>query len=309
MAEHSREETDCISSDDERTQQDTEKVPHALEVDNSDVETSIGRQLELVRSLARQYTGRSSVAGTEFQHTVFAAEDQASPLNPYGSHFNARVWAKAVANVIEREGAGFRKAGLCFRNLNVFGWNSPTDYQKDVGSVWLEPQTLLKKLVGSGAGSRRVDILQGFDGLIRAGEMCVVLGPPGSGCSTFLKTVAGETSGMHLDPSAYMNYQGIPSKEMHKHHRGDAIYTAEIDVHFPMLTVGDTLTFASRARCPATLPHGLTRNEYADHFRDVVMAMYGISHTFNTRVGNEYVRGVSGTLSYANPSTSRCPLE
>ncbi len=28
--------------------------------------------------------------------------------------------------------------------------------------------------------------------------------------------------------------------------------------------------------------------------RDVIMAVLGISHTVNTKVGNEYVRGVSG---------------
>lgn len=29
--------------------------------------------------------------------------------------------------------------------------------------------------------------------------------------------------------------------------------------------------------------------------RDVVMSVFGISHTLNTIVGNDFVRGVSGT--------------
>ena len=45
-------------------------------------------------------------------------------------------------------------------------------------------------------------------------------------------------------------------------HRGDCIYTAEVDVHFPMLTVGETLTFAARARCQQELPEGISRDEY-----------------------------------------------
>jgi hypothetical protein len=40
------------------------------------------------------------------------------------------------------------------------------------------------------------------------------------------------------DPSA-----GITPKQMHSQFRGEAIYTAEVDVHFPMLTVGDTLAY------------------------------------------------------------------
>lgn len=100
---------------------------------------------------------------------------------------------------------------------------------------------------------------------------------------------------------------------MHSSHRGEAIYTAEVDVHFPMLTVGDTLTFAARARQPRQLPQGLSRNEFAAHLRDVVMAMFGISHTVNTRVGNEYIRGVSGgerkRVTISEAALSGAPLQ
>lgn len=61
-----------------------------------------------------------------------------------------------------------------------------------------------------------------------------------------------------------------------------------------MLSVGDTLTFAARARAPRKVPGGVPKSLFTNHVRDVVMAMFGISHTINTRVGNEYVRGVSG---------------
>lgn len=81
---------------------------------------------------------------------------------------------------------------------------------------------------------------------------------------------------------------------MAKNFRGEAIYTAEQDVHFPALTVGDTLAFAAEARSHKNPPPGTTRREFAHHCRDVVMSILGIAHTINTKVGNEYVRGVSG---------------
>lgn len=81
---------------------------------------------------------------------------------------------------------------------------------------------------------------------------------------------------------------------MHSRHRGEAIYTAEVDVHFPNMTVGDTLTFAACARQPRNIPEGVSRHQLAAHVRDVIMAMFGISHTINTRIGNEFIRGVSG---------------
>ena len=80
-----------------------------------------------------------------------------------------------------------------------------------------------------------------------------------------------------------------------------------------MLTVGDTLTFAAHARAPRHLPPGVTRDIYAQHLRDVVMATFGIKHTVNTKVGNDYVRGVSGgerkRVSIAEAALSGAPLQ
>ena len=51
--------------------------------------------------------------------------------------------------------------------------------------------------------------------------------------------------------------------------RGEAIYTAEIDAHFPQLSVGDTLYFAAQARAPRSIPGDVTPKRYAEHLRDV----------------------------------------
>jgi ABC-type multidrug transport system permease subunit/ABC-type multidrug transport system ATPase subunit len=128
-----------------------------------------------------------------------------------------------------------------------------------------------------------------------------------------LKTIAGDYNGIFIDDKSYFNYQGMTAKEMHTHHRGEAIYTAEVDTHFPQLTVGETLTFAAHARAPRQLPDGVSKTLFANHARDVVMAMFGISHTINTRVGNEYIRGVSGgerkRVTIAEAALSNAPLQ
>lgn len=90
-----------------------------------------------------------------------------------------------------------------------------------------------------------------------------------SGCSTLLKTIAGETHGFQVSPDSYLNYQGISAKEMKTKFRGEAIYTAEVDAHFPQLSVGDTLYFAALARAPKQIPGGVSRVQYAEHLRDV----------------------------------------
>jgi ABC-type multidrug transport system ATPase subunit len=63
-----------------------------------------------------------------------------------------------------------------------------------------------------------------------------------------LKTISGETAGFNVDKETTINYQGISMKQMHNDFRGECIYQAEVDVHFPQLTVGQTLEFAARAR-------------------------------------------------------------
>lgn len=100
---------------------------------------------------------------------------------------------------------------------------------------------------------------------------------------------------------------------MHKDFRGEVVYNAENDVHFPHLTVGQTLSFAARARTPRTRLPGVSREQWAEHMKDVVMAVFGLSHTLNTKVGNDFVRGISGgerkRVSIAEVTLSGSPLQ
>jgi ABC-type multidrug transport system ATPase subunit len=56
--------------------------------------------------------------------------------------------------------------------------------------------------------AEKVGVLNDLTGLIRSGEMLLVLGRPGSGCSTLLKALAGDTHSFTLEPEAAINYQG-----------------------------------------------------------------------------------------------------
>lgn len=80
------------------------------------------------------------------------------------------------------------------------------DYQKNVGNLPLALVGQARDLISN--RKRKVQILSGVDGVLEAGEMLVVLGPPGSGCTTLLKTIAGEMNGLYLDEATDMNYRG-----------------------------------------------------------------------------------------------------
>lgn len=88
---------------------------------------------------------------------------------------------------------------------------------------------------------------------------------------------------------------GITQKQMIKQFKGEIVYNQEVDKHFPHLTVGETLEFAARVRTPQRrLIEGVSREQWAKHFAAATMAVFGLSHTYNTKVGNDFVRGVSG---------------
>ncbi|KAJ6535720.1 ABC transporter CDR4 [Mycena capillaripes] len=272
-------------------------------------------QEQHVQALARSMSQTDSVShlplgANLYETTTRASSKYVNPfedtqgdatLDPRSEHFDINAWLKSVMRIASRDPENFplRTAGVSFRNLSVHGVGSPTDYKKTVGNVWLEAVSPLRALMGT--GKRKIQILRDFDGLVKSGELLVVLGRPGSGCSTFLKTIAGLTHGFTVEPASDIQYQGIPKEVMHSDFRGEVIYNAETDVHFPHLTVGQTLLFAAKART------------YAEHLRDLVMAIFGLSHTINTKVGNDFVRGVSGgerkRVSIAETTLSGSPLQ
>jgi ATP-binding cassette, subfamily G (WHITE), member 2, PDR len=271
-----------------------------------------GESMEEGPGLGTQETRIPTTNPADEENPFEGAQNGAIILNPRDSRFEPRAWAKTLIGMQARdqETPSHRTAGFAFKNLGAHGFGTPTDYQKDVANVWLQAGTLVRKLLGT--GKQKIQILRDFDGLVESGEMLVVLGRPGSGCSTFLKTVSGETHGFEVDLTSEINYQGISARQMHNQFRGEAIYTAETDVHFPQLTVGETLSFAARARAPRNRPANVSSDQYAEHMKDVIMTMLGLNHTMNSKVGDDFIRGVSGgerkRVSIAEAALNGSPL-
>lgn len=160
--------------------------------------------------------------------------------------------------------------------------------------------------------------------------MCLVLGTPGSGCTTFLKTIANRRQGFYRI-GGDVRYAGIDAQEMAKTYKGEIVYNAEgafsglllmncsipssDDIHLPTLTVGQTLEFALSTKTPGSkgrLP-GLSRSEFNASVKDMLLRMLNITHTENTLVGDSFVRGVSGgerkRVSIAEMMTTRARVQ
>jgi ATP-binding cassette subfamily G (WHITE) protein 2 (PDR) len=98
-----------------------------------------------------------------------------------------------------------RRAGLIFKNLKVSGTGSAINLQQTVGSTLMAP---LRWREFFDKGPEKT-ILNSFDGVLKTGEMLVVLGRPGSGCSTLLKTLTGELKSLSMSKESVIHYNGM----------------------------------------------------------------------------------------------------
>ncbi|KAI0806443.1 putative ABC multidrug transporter [Xylaria sp. FL0064] len=194
-----------------------------------------------------------------------------------------------LVHLDKKEVSGERpRFGVAFRDLGCYGFVSISTYQATFGSfvldIWKSAMTVLSK-----RKPQKVTILHNFEGLVLPGEMLLVLGKPGSGCSTFLKTLAGNTSGFNIDDRTSINYHGTPFALMHHEMRGQCTYLSEHDVHFPELTPSETLAFATSSRVPKTMNGGGSEIMSQD-----VVSTFRLDDARDTQVGSAIIRGLSG---------------
>lgn len=234
--------------------------------------------LHKVETLARTLSHRTS------RNSNWEEEDEET--------FNMYKVIQGIFDASKDQGIHLRQSGLSARNVAVKGVDAQFLEGSNYGDILMMPVTIVKGINMMRQTSLR-DIISGVNLFLRPGEMLLVLGRPGSGCSTFLKTMAGELShfkGVEGD----ILYDGVPQKEMLKHFKSDVIYNGEMDVHFPHLTVKQTLDFALACKTPNKRINNFSRKEYVEYMRDLYATIFGLKHTYNTKVGDDFVRGVSG---------------
>lgn len=223
------------------------------------------------RSMARQQTGNSEADekveekdADEFQLDEFMRE----------GHFEKRT-----------EGRSAKKVGVVYKNLTVRGVGAGATFVKTVpdailGTFGPDLYHLVTKFfpfLKFGHGGNARNLINDFTGVVRDGEMMLVLGRPGSGCTTFLKAIANNRE-EYLEVTGDVSYGGIDAVKQKKQYRGEVNYNPEDDVHFPDMNVWQTLVFAlltkSKKRDKGEIPV----------IANALMRMFGIPHTKYTKV-------------------------
>ena len=91
-----------------------------------------------------------------------------------------------------------------------------------------------------------------------------------------------------------VHYDSFSPEDVEKLYRGDVQYCPEDDVHFPTLTVEETLIFAAKTRTPHSRIDAEPRDEHIKRVVDILTTVFGLRHVRNTLVGDASIRGVSG---------------
>lgn len=151
--------------------------------DSTSLQTKVGddeeQMEEEIQQMVRELTRHSTHFSVGDAKNPFFEKDTETTWHPDNPHFSARDWIRSLvaAQSTDPERYRQRAAGVAFKNLHVHGFGSPTDFQADVLNSLLKVGDLVR--YATGTGLKKVQILREFDGLVRSGEMLVVLGRPG----------------------------------------------------------------------------------------------------------------------------------
>ncbi|KAI6762380.1 hypothetical protein HG530_008360 [Fusarium avenaceum] len=233
----------------------------------------------------------SSSSSTVNQESIAADQPLDADLKTTMSSRDKMSWHMAsevqmIQARDEESGEKPKKLGVSWTNLKVTGVSADATFNENVLSQ-LYPFHKTDKT------EPIKTILENSNGCVKPGEMLLVLGRPGSGCTTLLSVLANNRRG-YKEVTGDVHYGNMNADEA-KQYRGQIIMNTEEEIFFPSLSVEATIDFAARMKVPFHLPSGVkTHEDYAQFYKDFLLRSVGISHTAHTKVGDAFVRGVSG---------------
>ena len=123
---------------------------------------------------------------------------------------------------------------MCYHNLGVWTMAAPPE----INTVFRSFKNLFYPVP-----KKRYDILKGLTGRILPGRLTLLIGPPNSGKSTFLKCLSGDKQSLHIDGTIHINDEDIFNTDKFLMSKL-AVYTEQGDSHFPTFSVKETISLA-----------------------------------------------------------------
>ena len=266
---------------------------HGINVKRAEAEfAQLTRELsdydERHRQLSKTTSRKTTAADVDVEKTESASEDE--------EPFNLEEALRGDKEAQVQAGIKLKQIGVIWENLTVSGFGGVKSIVKTFPESFVSFFNVPAKVMswlGLGPKGIEIDILKDFKGVANPGEMVLVLGNPGSGCTSFLKVISNQRFG-YTKVDGEVLYGTFDADTFGRRYRGEAVYNQEDDVHESTLTVSQTLGFALDVKTPGKLPAGMKKSEFKQRVVDLLLRMFNIEHTRNTLVGGAFVRGISG---------------
>ncbi|CUS08831.1 unnamed protein product [Tuber aestivum] len=292
---------------------DSEKMRQDLNTSNPRGNSNISTGVDVAaaeadfQELSRQLTGLSKTTSRQTRRMsrthsrvggagIKIGGDPEKAEDEEGNQFDLENHLRGNESADREAGIRPKHIGVIWQDLTVSGIGGVKNFIStfpDAVVGFFNVFATAASILGLDKRGREFDILKGFRGVTKPGEMVLVLGRPGSGCTTFLKVIANQRMG-YTRVDGEVLYGKFSADTFAKRYRGEAVYNEEDDVHHPTLTVGQTLGFALDTKTPGKRPSGMSNQEFKDSVVKLLLKMFKIEHTINTIVGNPFVRGISG---------------
>ncbi|CAG8975972.1 hypothetical protein HYALB_00012307 [Hymenoscyphus albidus] len=140
-----------------------------------------------------------------------------------------------------------RQLGVTWTNLTVLGIGSDAAMNENVGSQF----NFMNGVRDRKAKASMKTIIHNSHGCVKPGEMLLVLGRPGAGCTTLLKVLANRRDGF-AEVSGDVFFGSMDPKEAAQY-RGQIVMNTEDEIFYPTLTIGETIDFATRLKLATNL--------------------------------------------------------
>lgn len=170
-----------------------------------------------------------------------------------------------------------------------------------------------------GAAHQPLGIINDVSGVLHPGRLTLLLGPPKSGKTTLLRTLAGlnRASGEVKVEAEELTYNGLNFSQFVPER--SAAYISQVDLHYGELTVRETFEFSARVQGPGSrrpmleeieareAAAGITPDPALEAYMratawggkralitELVIRLLGLTRAADTVVGNAMLRGISG---------------
>jgi ABC-type glutathione transport system ATPase component len=190
--------------------------------------------------LVRAFTHSSIVSERRHSRAYDDSEDE--KIEPIADDWSMAPELRAFQKQGEKDQVKGRRLGLTWRNITVKGVGADAAMNENVGSQFNVPQAIKE----SRGGAPLKTLVENSHGCVKPGEMLLVLGRPGAGCTTLLKILTNRRHG-YAEVTGDVHWGTLDPKEA-RQYNGQIVMNTEEELFFPTLTVGQTIDFASRLK-------------------------------------------------------------